>query len=824
MLLALHGVRPTDAAGQSRAVELQRRAHARIDGYLDHYRKTGDRSARLGDLGQAVQELEQAHHEFLAASDEAGAAASLVKAGDARRIQNQWNDSLRAYADGERLAHRAQAPVVLAEALLGQARARLYGLKDYTGAASAADEAVRVSGALPDKTILFKALDLKSQVELAKGDPVVAFGSLNRALALQSKVTDAGLLFYAYLGRGDIYLRTAETCDFKPTFDLCDAAVKMARSDYQAALSLAKKLGWTHLAGETDGFVRNADKRRELIAVRRSMQAQLSGTKLFNPRTPADVLVSEQFVAGPQAVPSEVLALSRELGVSAMGDARSAYVQGLLYDMNGNVDAALIAYLRGVDLLENDRRRLRDGEARGTFLEDKADFYHPPILHLLQRRKLEDAFRLMEASRSRVLADLMQTRTVALADPQERGLQARVQELRARIGRLQKELYDLRSKPDSEPAAIASRERMLDELEEQHTAALREVRQRAPRLLELVASEPVPLAAVRQAAAAGGYDVLEYLVLEHGVILWHVGSGGVHVRNVFLPRSELGLKVDLLRKSLVDPQLSFDARISRELFLFLVQPALQWTTSRHLVVIAHEDLHYVPFEVFQNPADSRYLGESFQISYAPSATIWARLRGGPNLSGSAVLALAGPGVAAAPDEVQAIARLYGASQARLLEEASATKSDLKRFVAGHHVLHVAAHGRFDAPEPLLSHIQLRPDGGDDGRLTAAEMFGLPLDTVRLVTLSACELGRATATHAGEIVGMQHALLYAGAGALVLSRWKVDSASTSLWMETFYREAARAPLPEAARRAAGAVKARPEYVHPYYWGAFFLVGR
>ena len=58
---------------------------------------------------------------------------------------------------------------------------------------------------------------------------------------------------------------------------------------------------------------------------------------------------------------------------------------------------------------------------------------------------------------------------------------------------------------------------------------------------------------------------------------------------------------------------------------------------------------------------------------------------------------------------------------------------------------------------------------------------------------------ATATHAGEIVGM-------------------------LWMETFYREAARAPLPEAARRAASAVKARPEYVHPYYWGAFFLVGR
>jgi CHAT domain-containing protein len=45
----------------------------------------------------------------------------------------------------------------------------------------------------------------------------------------------------------------------------------------------------------------------------------------------------------------------------------------------------------------------------------------------------------------------------------------------------------------------------------------------------------------------------------------------------------------------------------------------------------------------------------------------------------------------------------------------------------------------------------------------------------------------------------------------------------LWMETFYREAQASTPSEAARRALVAVKARQEYRHPYFWGAFLLMG-
>lgn len=139
-------------------------------------------------------------------------------------------------------------------------------------------------------------------------------------------------------------------------------------------------------------------------------------------------------------------------------------------------------------------------------------------------------------------------------------------------------------------------------------------------------------------------------------------------------------------------------------------------------------------------------------------------------------------------------------------------------------MHLSVHGDFNVAEPLLSNLRLAPGGGDDGKLTAAEMFGLPLDYAKLVVLSACNTGKAQVTHGDEIIGMQRALLYAGAGSLVLSRWKVDAASTSLWMQTFYREAENQPLAEASRRAVLAVKSKPEYRHPYYWAAFSLVGR
>ena len=231
----------------------------------------------------------------------------------------------------------------------------------------------------------------------------------------------------------------------------------------------------------------------------------------------------------------------------------------------------------------------------------------------------------------------------------------------------------------------------------------------------------------------------------------------------------------------------------------------------------------MPFQVLQDPADGRYLGERFQITYAPSASILLSLKRSTGLAGARLLAVADPGIVAARREVTTIAQQFP-SKNKVVVDALAPETDIKTWVRDFDVVHLSVHGKYNVGEPMLSYLSLASSSADDGRLTAAEMFGLPLDKTRLVVLSACETGRAEATHGNEILGMVRALIYAGAGTLVLSYWQVDSEATALWMQTFYEAAATRPIEEAARIALVKVKSNQAYSHPYYWAAFGMVGR
>src|SRR5262245_23015726 len=121
--------------------------------------------------------------------------------------------------------------------------------------------------------------------------------------------------------------------------------------------------------------------------------------------------------------------------------------------------------------------------------------------------------------------------------------------------------------------------------------------------------------------------------------------------------------------------------MSRQLFLLLVQPMLQHVTTEHLVVIPHEELCYLPFQVLQDWPGRRFLDERFRISSAPSASILPRLKAGEKLAGSAVLAVAGPGLAGAQAEAEAIARLYQGS--KVVTKDDATAIYVKRTASGY---------------------------------------------------------------------------------------------------------------------------------------------
>jgi hypothetical protein len=152
----------------------------------------------------------------------------------------------------------------------------------------------------------------------------------------------------------------------------------------------------------------------------------------------------------------------------------------------------------------------------------------------------------------------------------------------------------------------------------------------------------------------------------------------------------------------------------------------------------------------------------------------------------AVALAAGPAVARAPGAIAAVAAVWGPvlgsgsigtgvcgqrpSTPRTLSTVVATAGAVRDAAGAADLLHVAAHGRHEPDNPLLSHLDLV-----DGPL-----FGYELERLarmpRHIVLSACELGLVRARPGDETLGMTAALLHAGAGSVVAGVARVGDAA------------------------------------------------
>lgn len=819
---------------------LQSQSISRIDNWIDYVRRTGDAKSTSA-LAEAQADLKASLDLFLQQKDFAGASLSAVKIATIQRLLSQWGQAAQLYKAAIELAKRANRTDYQTTALADLAFTELQ-LGEADAAEEHSREAVRLGVNCGNKKFYFDALDRAGEVEVKRGNLVAAGDYLDRALTLGNQIDDQKKVYVGYMDRGDIYQQIAVKCDYQRNFDVCHQSLELARTNYQKALEITQKAGYSYISQLLQGQLKDLDDRKALVQSRQHSDQTVAATKLFNPQKPKDVLVTEYFTYGALNPATTALLQgaidqqrSWQAGLQRQGltvqdlNPTDVCMEGQIAEMKGDDDAALAAFRRADELLERDRRKLSDEQARGAFMEDKLDCYYRPALMLLSRKQYPEAFSIFERSRSRVMADLLASGSLTMGSDNERDLFSQLQVLRTTIAAQQEKLFNLTSSQERDKntkqimevqSKIAGLQRQFEQLEGR-------IAKEAPKLKELTAAQPATLASVQQSAAEGNYDVLYYVVLEHALIVWHIDGTQVEVKNVFLPHVQLITKAAALRDSLVAPQDSpgarFDDDMSRQLFLYLIQPMLASIKSRHLVLVPHEELNSIPFQALQDPATGKYLGETFAISYAPSATVLANLENKSTLKNGRLLAVADPSIHEASDEVTAIGRLYSGRSKVVAQEAT-SKGDVKAWVSNYDVVHFSVHGTFNSSDPLLSYLQFKQGPSDNGRLTAAEMFGLPLQKNSLVVLSACETGRVEATHANEVLGMVRSLLYAGAGRLVLSSWEVNAGSTRLWMETFYRQGQSNQPAEAARLALIAVKSHQEYSHPFFWAPFVMTGK
>jgi CHAT domain-containing protein/tetratricopeptide (TPR) repeat protein len=196
------------------------------------------------------------------------------------------------------------------------------------------------------------------------------------------------------------------------------------------------------------------------------------------------------------------------------------------------------------------------------------------------------------------------------------------------------------------------------------------------------------------------------------------------------------------------------------------------------------------------------------------------------------------------DELCEVGRLLGVAETDILLGGRATEAAIKDLsdkgrLSDYAIVHFATHGTVvgrskGAAEPGL--ILTPPAKGtteaqalerDDGFLAASEIAALKLDA-DWVILSACNTAGGASENAEPLSGLARAFFYAGARALLVSHWPVNSdAAVELTTKAFAELKSDPTIgrSEAFRRSMRdlVVSGSPAQAHPMVWAPFVVVG-
>lgn len=463
---------------------------------------------------------------------------------------------------------------------------------------------------------------------------------------------------------------------------------------------------------------------------------------------------------------------------------------------------------------------------RSVFLEDKSEAGRGLVNLYLRLGQAECAFEALERTKAQVLLSYIGDREQfhwIKDDPKSRVLLEELELLRAE----HQWFYRLAHEPprDPEQMTVFSPEKAVDEV------GKRERRMRAitEQLYLHSSSSGTNSAQTKsfqeiQQTLDGNTLLIEYY--NDGKQLWAftVDRQTIKAHRLPLTTEDLNQLIRQLQLN-ISTALKFDSqtpfasklthlgqRILGRLYASLVEPLdLHHREPKRLLIVPYGALHYLPFNLLYDGLV--YLIEHFEIVMLPAASLATR----PGLKRAAsALILSHSRDGQLPKthlEAQYVHQLFGGA---LCMEETAVRTALQAPPA--QILHIAAHGQHRLDQPDLSYIELA-----DGQLFTDDLLQQDL-SYELVTLSGCETGRAHVAGGDELIGLGRGLLYAGAGALILSLWQVADSSTYSLMEQLY-SALHAGRSKAAslRDAQRFILSANRDLHPAFWGAFQLIG-
>jgi CHAT domain-containing protein len=506
------------------------------------------------------------------------------------------------------------------------------------------------------------------------------------------------------------------------------------------------------------------------------------------------------------------------------------FLLGQIQQTSGDLPNAYESYQKARGFLETLRSSLRGEELKIAFMKNRLEVYESLVdLCLIAERSnaAEESFGYIERAKSRSLAELLKRSgpSIRPADAGQSELVRRIREMREELNWYYRriEIEQLRAEePSSERIEKLQKEALAHENELLHV--LREM----PQSEEDANHGPAmsPLENVR-ACLPPKSALVEYFSVKDQF----VAAVLTHEALKIVPITPVSRAVNLLRllhfqiskfKLSAEYTQTFEKSMLdvmqghlRQLYEEVLAPVRTYLQGRHLIIVPHGVLHYLPFHALLD--DTGYLIDSYTISYAPSASVFAHSQEKSMHGAGAPLVLGIPD-AQAPmilQEVRAVADILPESV--LIVGPAANERSLREKGLQSRLIHIATHGRFRQDNPMFSGIRL-----GDSYLSLYDLYQLKLNA-ELVTLSGCATGMNVVTSGDELLGLVRGLLFAGAHSVLLSLWDVHDQSTADFMTCFYRRL-QVGKDKASALQGAMIELRERYPHPYHWAPFTLTGK
>ncbi|MBS1563541.1 MAG: CHAT domain-containing protein, partial [Bacteroidetes bacterium] len=272
--------------------------------------------------------------------------------------------------------------------------------------------------------------------------------------------------------------------------------------------------------------------------------------------------------------------------------------------------------------------------------------------------------------------------------------------------------------------------------------------------------------------------------------------------------------------------------LSRYLFGRLLSPvANKLRGLRRLVIIPHNEIGHLSFDMLTDPADGKPLVRRFATSYLYSLAFFEKSQSATvpyNVLALAPFGASVPGNVLPPlkASVAEVKDLPG----KVLLNAHATKQQFVNLAAGYPILHLATHASAGADRDESPFIAFYPATQMDTgyRLYQEEIYHLRLQRAGLVVLSACETGEGQLVGNEGVMSLSRAFSYAGCGKVIASLWKTDDEATGfITRRLHYYLHKGLPVDESLQQAKIDFLDRSDInaqsANPAYWSPLILIG-